>query len=99
MRNSAGPVTAVIAVIVLPYFFARPLAVLPVGAADWLLRLTPAAGFAIQQTIPQYSQVSNAYTPMYGYYPLAPWAGLAVLLAWTALALVLALVLLRRRDA
>jgi ABC-type transport system involved in multi-copper enzyme maturation permease subunit len=99
LRHSAGPVTAVIALIVLPYFFASPLAVLPAGAGDWLLRLTPAAGFAIQQTIPQYPQVSNAYTPMYGYFPLAPWAGFGVLCAWTALALVLALVLLRRRDA
>jgi hypothetical protein len=102
MRHSAGPVTAVIALIVLPYFFASPLAVLPAAAGDWLLRLTPAAGFAIQQTIPQYPQVNNAYTPMYHYYPyypLAPWVGFAVLLAWTALALVLALVLLRRRDA
>ena len=99
LRHGAGPVTAVIALIVVPYFFASPLAVLPAGAGDWLLRLTPAAGFAIQQTIPQYPQVSNEYTPMYGYFPLAPWAGFGVLCAWTALALVLAFVLLRRRDA
>ncbi len=98
LRHSAGPITAVIALIVVPYFFTGPLAVLPAGAADWLLRVTPAAGFAIQQTIPQYSQVSNAYTPMYGYYPLGPWAGFAVLCAWAVLALGLATVLLRRRD-
>jgi ABC-2 family transporter protein len=99
MRHGAGPVTAVIAVIVLPYFFASPLAVLPADVGDWLLRVTPAAGFAIQQSIPQYPQVANAYTPMYGYFPLAPWAGFAVLCAWTALALGVALILLRRRDA
>jgi ABC-type transport system involved in multi-copper enzyme maturation permease subunit len=99
LRRSAVTVTAVIAVIVLPYFFAVPLALLPAGAADWLLRVTPAAGFAIQQPYPAYSQVTSAYTPGNGYYPLAPWAGFAVLCAWTALALGLAIYLLRRRDA
>ena len=34
-----------------------------------------------------------------GYYPLAPWAGLAVECAWAAAALALAFFLLRRRDA
>jgi ABC-type transport system involved in multi-copper enzyme maturation permease subunit len=97
-RRSAESVTAVIVVIVLPYILARP-AVLPVGAAQWLLRITPAAGFAIQQSIPQYPQVSNAYTPSNGYYPLAPWAGFTVLCGYAALALGLAIVLLRRRDA
>jgi hypothetical protein len=43
--------------------------------------------------------VSTAYTPQYGYYPLPPWAGLAVLAAWTAAALLAAGFLLRRRDA
>ena len=84
---------------VVTYFFAAPLAVLPAGAADWLLRVTPAAGFAIQQYVPAYPQVSNAYPPQYGYFPLAPWAGFAVLCAWAALALWLAAFLLRRRDA
>jgi hypothetical protein len=58
LRRGAATVTAVIAAIVLPYFFAVPLAVLPVGVADWLLRLTPAAGFAIQQPYPAYPQVT-----------------------------------------
>ena len=98
LRRSAAAVTAVIVVIVLPYILAVPH-VLPVGAGQWLLRITPAAGFAIQQSIPQYPQVSNAYTPSNGYYPLAPWAGFAVLCGYAALALGLAIVLLRRRDA
>ena len=98
LRRSAAAVTAVIVVIVLPYILAR-LAVLPVGAAQWLLRITPAAGFAIQQSLPQYPQVSNAYTPLNGYYPLAPWAGFAVLCGYAALALGLAIYLVRRRDA
>ncbi len=71
VRRSAAAVTAVITAIVVPYTLARP-AVLPAGAAQWLLRITPAAGFAIQQSIPQYPRVSSAYTPSDGYYPLAP---------------------------
>ena len=73
--------------------------VLPTGAADWLLRVTPAAGFAIKQVIPAYPQVTGGYTPFGDYFPLAPWAGFAVTCAWAALALVLAAFLLRRRDA
>ena len=67
--------------------------------ADWLLRITPAAAFAVQQAMPQYPQVTALYSPSSGYFPLAPWAGLAVLCAYAALALGLAVVLLRRRDA
>jgi ABC-type transport system involved in multi-copper enzyme maturation permease subunit len=98
-RRSAAAVTAVIAAIVLPYFFAGPLAVLPGGAAEWLLRVTPAAGFSIQQGYPRYPQLGASYTPANGYFPLAPWAGFAVLCLWAALALGLAGYLLRRRDA
>ena len=71
----------------------------PPGADNWLMRLVPAAGFAVQQTIPNYPQVSNACTVAQGCYPLAPWAGFAVLCAWAAAALALAVFLLRRRDA
>jgi ABC-type transport system involved in multi-copper enzyme maturation permease subunit len=98
LRRSAGAVTAVIVAIVLPYILATAQ-VLPAGPSEWLLRVTPAAAFAIQQSMPQYPQVSGSYTPLNGYYPLAPWAGFAVLCAWAALALALAVVLLRRRDA
>jgi len=98
LRRSAGAVAAVIVLIVLPYILAVA-SVLPVGPAQWALRLTPAAGFAIQQSIRQYAQVSGTYTPATGYFPLAPWAGFAVLCGWTALALGLAVVLIRRRDA
>jgi len=98
LRRSAGAIAGVIVIIVLPYFLSTA-SVLPAGPAQWLLRVTPAAGFAIEQTLTQYPQVSNLYTPAYGYYPLAPWAGFAVLCAYAALALGLALFLLRRRDA
>jgi len=98
LRRSAGAVTAVIVAIVLPYILAVA-SVLPAGAAQWLLRLTPAAGFAIQQSVTEYPQVIASYTPNMGYFPLAPWAGLAVLCGYAALALGLAAVVLRRRDA
>ena len=99
LRRSAGAVAAVIAGIVLPYLLAVLSGVLPVGAEEWLVRVTPAAGFAIQQSTPQYAQVTASYTPAAGYFPLGPWAGFAVLCAWAALAMTLAVVLLRRRDA
>jgi ABC-type transport system involved in multi-copper enzyme maturation permease subunit len=99
LRRSAATVTAVIVVIVLPYFVAVVDPVLPAGATEWLARVTPAAAFAVQQTIPQYSQISNLYTPANGYFPLPPWAGFAVLCAYAALALGLAVILLNRRDA
>ena len=99
LRHSAGTITLVMALIVLPYFFSAALPILPPGAADWLLRVTPAAGFAIQQSMPQYAQVTADYTPGNGYFPLPPWAGFGVLCAWAALAVALAAVALRRRDA
>ena len=98
LRRSAAAVTIVIVAIVLPYLLGVA-SVLPVSASDWLLRITPAAAFAIQQAMPQYPQVTALYSPSSGYFPLAPWAGLAVLCAYAALALGLAVVLLRRRDA
>ncbi len=99
VRHGAGSVAAVIAAIVLPYLLTAGIAVLPAGAADWVLRVTPAAGFAIRQAIPAYPQVAASYTPSSDYFPLAPWVGFAVTCAWAALALALAAYLLRRRDA
>jgi ABC-type transport system involved in multi-copper enzyme maturation permease subunit len=97
-RRSVAAVTAAITVVTLPYILATA-SVLPTGAAQWLLRVTPAAGFAIQQSIPTYQQVIDNYAPSAGYYPLMPWVGFAVLCGYTALALGLAIVQLRRRDA
>ncbi|MGH3180642.1 MAG: hypothetical protein ACRDOE_01830, partial [Streptosporangiaceae bacterium] len=99
LRSSAAVVTALIAATVLPYLLATQIPALPAGAADWLLRVTPAAAFAIQQSVPPYPQVSASYTPVNGYFPLVPWAGFAVLCGYAALALGLAVILLRRRDA
>jgi ABC-type transport system involved in multi-copper enzyme maturation permease subunit len=98
LRRGAGAVAAVVVLVVLPFILSVS-AVLPLGAAQWVLRLSPAAAFGIQQTVPQYAQVSYQYTPQNGFFPLAPWAGLAVLCGYAALALAVAGYLLRRRDA
>jgi ABC-type transport system involved in multi-copper enzyme maturation permease subunit len=113
-RRSATAVATAIAVIFIPYLFALVPPVLhggmhpqgglaggglPLVAREWLLRITPAAGFSIQRVVPQFSQVTGVtYTPNWGFYPLAPWAGFAVECAWAAAALALAFYLLRRRD-
>jgi ABC-type transport system involved in multi-copper enzyme maturation permease subunit len=96
VRRSAIAVTTVIVMIILPYVLAT---LTTSGFTQWLLRITPAAGFAIQQAYPRYPQVDASYTVAAGYYPLTPWAGFAVLCAWAVAALALAAVLLRRRDA
>jgi ABC-type transport system involved in multi-copper enzyme maturation permease subunit len=110
-RRSATAVAAAIVVIFVPYLLVLVPPLLPghVGrgggglslvAREWLLRITPAAGFSVQQVVPQFSQVADAsYSPNWGYYPLAPWTGFAVECAWAAAALALAFYLLRRRDA
>jgi ABC-type transport system involved in multi-copper enzyme maturation permease subunit len=92
LRRSAVAVTVAIMVIVVPYILSSALSG---GASQWLLRVTPAAGFAIQRAYPDYAQLGVTG----GDYPLAPWAGFAVLCAWAAALLGLAVFLLRRRDA
>jgi ABC-type transport system involved in multi-copper enzyme maturation permease subunit len=96
VRRSAAAVTIAIMVIVAPWMLGT---LLSQGATRWLLSVTPAAGFAIQEPYPRYLQVGIDYTTNRVYGPLVPWAGFAVLCAWTLAALALALFLLRRRDA
>ncbi|NUT53026.1 MAG: hypothetical protein HOV94_37915 [Saccharothrix sp.] len=97
-RRSAGAVTTVIAVTVLPHILiANPF--MPAGVSDWLARVTPAAAFAVHQTLEPYHQVASIYTPYNGYYPLPPWAGYAVLGGYAVVSLAAAAVVLRRRDA
>jgi hypothetical protein len=98
LRRSAAAITVAIVAVVLPFLLAG-LNIVPPGVGAWLLRLTPTAGLAIQQSIPRYPQVTSVLSPVRGYYPLPPYAGLAVLCLWAAAALGLAFVLLRRRDA
>jgi hypothetical protein len=98
-RRGVAAVSTVIVLIVLPFLFAVIPGLLPAGAEDWLLRIFPAAAFAVQQAFPAYHQVLAQYQPRSGYYPLSWWAGLLVLCAWTATALAAAGYLLNRRDA
>jgi hypothetical protein len=96
LRRSAGAITAVVVLLIVPLILGT---ILPQASADWLLRLTPAAAFGLQQGIPRYPQVASGCQPYNGCYPLAPWTGFAVLCAWAAVALGIAIFLLRRRDA
>ena len=98
VRRSAVAVAAVIVAVFVPELLGTAPGLLPGGAQEWLFRLTPAAGLSIQQAFPAYPQVTADYTANNGYYPLAPWAGFAVLCAWAVAGLVLAGYLLKRRD-
>jgi len=84
LRRGAAAVTAVLLLLLVPPIVSTGL---PLSAAGWLERATPAAGFAIQTTVERYDQA------------ITPWAGLGVLCAYTACAFLLALWLVRRRDA
>ena len=92
LRRSTAAVAAGIVLLVLP-------GVLGSQSGNWLMRFTPSAAFAIQATLPRSSLVASDYTPPNGYFPVSPWAGLAVLAAYAAVALGAATWLLRRRDA
>jgi ABC-type transport system involved in multi-copper enzyme maturation permease subunit len=96
LRRSAGAITAVIGLVIVPLVLA---VILPTAPATWMLRYTPAAAFSLQTSSLRYSQVDTACTPYHGCYPLAPWTGFAVMCAWAVLALAVAAFLLRRRDA
>ncbi len=96
LRLPAAAITAGVGVILVPFIVASAAGG---GIADWLLRLTPAAGMSMLQALTQYHQVSYTYTLGNGYYPLSPLAGLTVLCGYALLALTTATVLLNRRDA
>lgn len=92
LRRSAVAVAAGIVLLVVP-------GVLGSQSGNWLMRFSPDAAFAIQATLPRSNLVASGYTPPNGYFPISPWAGLAVLAAYAAVALGAATWLLRRRDA
>jgi hypothetical protein len=98
LRRGLPAVGIAVAAVVLPYL-AAVIGGLPTVASEWLLRLTPAAAFTIQQVAPRYAHVLADYTPGSGYYPLPAWGGLAVMAGYAALALGLASARLRRSDA
>ncbi|MER7926705.1 hypothetical protein ABTY96_26735 [Streptomyces sp. NPDC096057] len=96
LRNSAGTIATVVALVLLPQILSFAF---PLPAAQWLLRVTPAAAFAIQQGVTRYPQVQHNCLPESGCYPLTPYHGLAVLAAYALAALLLAAWTTRRRDA
>lgn len=84
VRRGAPAITIVLLLLLVPQIVATGL---PLSAARWLERLTPAAGFAIQRTVDRFDQ------------SIDPWAGLGVLCVYAALALAAAARLVARRDA
>jgi hypothetical protein len=80
-----------IALVVMPYLLATA------GLAPWLLMITPAAGFAITQSVPTFAHVDVDPSLLGGYYPLSPWAGLTVTCGYAALALGVAIAVHRRK--
>ncbi|RKS73461.1 ABC-2 family transporter [Actinomadura pelletieri DSM 43383] len=84
VRRSAPAITVVLLLLLLPQIVATGL---PLSAARWLERVTPAAGFAMQHTVDRHDRA------------IGPWAGFGVLCAYTAATLVVATWLVRRRDA
>ncbi|MFG1967241.1 hypothetical protein [Nonomuraea sp. NPDC049028] len=81
-----------IALVVVPYLLATA------GLAPWLLVITPAAGFAITQSVPTFAHVDVGPSLFGSYYPLPPWAGLAVTCGYAALALGAAMAVHRRTN-
>ena len=101
LRRSAGAILVAVVIFVLPTF-TGPGILGPTssgGAATWLYRVTPAAGFSVLGLLPRSGLVNYPYTMANGYYPLPPSAGLLVLGAYAAAALFAARIVLRRRDA
>lgn len=80
--------------LLLPYAVGT-MPLLPDAVSDWLLRLTPAAGFAALQSSPRFDQVTAHFAPSAGYLPLPWFGGLAVTCGYAALICWLAL---RRRG-
>ena len=83
-RRSAASITVVLLLLLVPYILSTGL---PLDVAAWVQRLTPSAGFAIQDTVRRYDTA------------ITPWAGFGVLCAYTVLALGVAAWRLRERDA
>jgi hypothetical protein len=88
-RRSAPAVAAVFALGVLPLFAA---VVLP-AAADWILRLTPAGGVAIQRAKPTTHLLAEPWSA------LNPWLAIIVTCTYACVAAAMAARQIERRDA
>jgi regulation of enolase protein 1 (concanavalin A-like superfamily) len=89
LRRSAGPITGIIVLLILPTIVAGGL---PLSAARWLTLLTPTSGFAIMRA-------KDPTTLAEPFAMISPWAGFGVVCAYAAGALAVATWLLGRRDA
>ncbi|MFH8621785.1 hypothetical protein ACH4A8_07695 [Streptomyces vietnamensis] len=90
LRRARAALPVAVLALAVPYVVTSfPL--LPDGLSQWLLRITPAAGFATQQSLVAHPQVLAHYAPSTGYFPLPWWAGAGVLSAYAVLLLGLAL--------
>ncbi|MEO3751052.1 DUF1349 domain-containing protein [Streptomyces sp. B6B3] len=83
LRRGPAAITVVLLLVLVPQIVSSGL---PLSAAAWLDRLSPAAGFAIQQTVPRYDTA------------IGPWAGLGVTCCYAAVALAFGGWRLRRSD-
>jgi hypothetical protein len=84
LRRTAGAVVLVLAVVVVPEIVGPSLSF---EAGQWVDRVTPVAGLAIQQTVHNFDTA------------ISPWGGFAVLCGYVLVGLGLAAWLLSRRDA
>ncbi|MEW1845541.1 hypothetical protein AB0392_46985 [Nonomuraea angiospora] len=92
VRRAVVAIGLAIALVVVPYLLASA------GVAPWLLMITPAAGFAITQSVPTFAHVDVDPSLLAGYYPLPPWAGLALTCGYAAIALGAAIAAGSRRS-
>jgi ABC-type transport system involved in multi-copper enzyme maturation permease subunit len=83
VRRTAWAISLVVVLVILPFVIGPFLSL---NGEAWLRRLTPTAGFAIQQTRPRFDDY------------IGPWLGTGVLAAYVAVALGLAYWSLNRRD-
>ncbi|MFI7634181.1 hypothetical protein [Nonomuraea sp. NPDC049400] len=91
VKRAVVAIGLAIALVVVPYLLATA------GLAPWLLTITPAAGFAITQSVPTFAHVDVGLSLLGGYYLLPPWAGLTVTCGYAALALGAAMAVHRRK--
>jgi hypothetical protein len=84
LRRGRVAITAVVALLLVPQIVANAQ---PLRVAAWLIRLTPAAGFATLETLRRYDTA------------IGPLAAFGVLCAYATVALMVALWLVQRRDA
>ncbi|WP_327092325.1 DUF1349 domain-containing protein [Nonomuraea sp. NBC_01738] len=93
VKRAVAAIGLAIALVVVPYLLATA------GLAPWLLAFTPAAGFAITQSVPTFAHVEvNPSLLLGGHYPLPPWPGLAVTCGYAGATLGLALAVHRKRP-